>query len=145
MPAYRIAHVERPNSIPICEDLIRGRTVDVGPVANGGVVTASDHADICLPPIVNRRRSRYLGSIKDRRVHRDHPGDGFFATIILSDVGGQRMRAHQITNEKCREAAIVAAENVSGVKRVHDHLCWVDAMFGMYLNSPEDDKLLRAS
>lgn len=50
-----------------------------------------------------------------------------------------------ITNEKCREAAIVAAENVSGVKRVHDHLCWVHAMSGMYLNSPEDDKLLRAS
>jgi CBS domain-containing protein len=50
-----------------------------------------------------------------------------------------------ITNEKYREAAIVAAENISGVKRVHDHLCWVDAMSGMYLNSPEDDKLLRAS
>jgi CBS domain-containing protein len=50
-----------------------------------------------------------------------------------------------ITNEKCREAAIVAAENVSGVKRVHDHLCWVDAMSGMYLNSQEDDKLLRTS
>ena len=55
------------------------------------------------------------------------------------------MRAHRITNEKCREAAIVAAENVSGVKRVHDHQCWVDATSGMYLNSPEDDKLLQAS
>ena len=50
-----------------------------------------------------------------------------------------------ITNEEYREAAIVAAENVSGVKQVHDHLCWVDAMSGMYLNSQEDEKLLRAS
>ena len=50
-----------------------------------------------------------------------------------------------ITNEKCREAVIVAAENVSGVKQVHDHLCWVDAASGMYLNSQEDEKLLRAS
>ena len=50
-----------------------------------------------------------------------------------------------ITNESCREAAIVAAENVSGVKEVHDHLCWVDAMSGMYLNSPEDEKSLRAN
>jgi CBS domain-containing protein len=49
-----------------------------------------------------------------------------------------------ITNEKSREATVVAAENVSGVTKVHDHLCWVDAMSGMYLNSPEDDNLLKA-
>jgi hypothetical protein len=34
---------------------------------------------------------------------------------------------------------VVAAENVTGVKKVHDHLCWVDTMSGMYLNSPEDE------
>jgi len=28
-----------------------------------------------------------------------------------------------ITNERSRQAAIVAAENVSGVRKVHDHLC----------------------
>jgi CBS domain-containing protein len=49
-----------------------------------------------------------------------------------------------ITNERSREATIVAAENVAGVKKVHDHLCWVDAMSGVYLNSPEDDGLLKA-
>jgi CBS domain-containing protein len=48
-----------------------------------------------------------------------------------------------ITNEKSREATIVAAENVSGVTRVHDHLCWVEPMSGMYLNSPEDDRALK--
>jgi CBS domain-containing protein len=50
-----------------------------------------------------------------------------------------------ITEERSRQAAIVAAENVAGVKKVHDHLCWVDAMSGMYLNSPEDDSLAKAS
>jgi CBS domain-containing protein len=50
-----------------------------------------------------------------------------------------------ITNEKARQAAIVAAENVSGVKKVHDHLCWVEPMSGMYLNSQEDEGLLRAN
>jgi CBS domain-containing protein len=50
-----------------------------------------------------------------------------------------------ITNEHSRQAAIVAAENVSGVKKVHDHLCWVDPMSGVYLNSPEDDALLKAN
>jgi predicted transcriptional regulator len=43
-----------------------------------------------------------------------------------------------ITDERSRQASIVAAENVSGVKRVHDHLCWVGPMSGMYLNSSED-------
>ena len=31
-----------------------------------------------------------------------------------------------ITDERSRQAAIVAAENVAGVKKVHDHLCWVE-------------------
>jgi CBS domain-containing protein len=50
-----------------------------------------------------------------------------------------------ITEERSRQAAIVAAENVAGVKKVHDHLCWVEPMSGMYLNSPEDDALAKAS
>lgn len=50
-----------------------------------------------------------------------------------------------ITEERSRKAAIVAAENVTGVVKVHDHLCWVDTMSGMYLNSPEDDELAKAS
>jgi CBS domain-containing protein len=50
-----------------------------------------------------------------------------------------------ITEERSRQAAVVAAENVTGVKTVHDHLCWVDTMSGMYLNSPEDDEMAKAS
>ncbi len=50
-----------------------------------------------------------------------------------------------ITEERARQAAVVAAENVEGVKTVHDHLCWVDTMSGIYLNSPEDEKVAKAS
>jgi CBS domain-containing protein len=50
-----------------------------------------------------------------------------------------------ITNEQSRQAAIVATENISGVKKVHDHLCWVEPTSGMYLNSQEDEALLRAN
>jgi CBS domain-containing protein len=50
-----------------------------------------------------------------------------------------------ITNENARQAAVVAAENVSGVKKVHDHLCWVEPMSGMYLNSQEDENLLKVN
>ena len=49
-----------------------------------------------------------------------------------------------ITEERSRQAAIVAAENVAGVKKVHDHLCWVDTMSGMYLESPEDTEMAKA-
>ena len=49
-----------------------------------------------------------------------------------------------ITEERSRQAAVVAAENVTGVKKVHDHLCWVDTMSGMYLNSPEDEGYAKA-
>jgi len=50
-----------------------------------------------------------------------------------------------ITEEHSRQAAIVGAENVAGVKKVHDHLCWVDTMSGMYVESPEDAGMAKAS
>ncbi len=50
-----------------------------------------------------------------------------------------------ITEERARQAAVVAAESVQGVKKVHDHLCWVDTMSGIYLNSPEDEEIAKAS
>lgn len=50
-----------------------------------------------------------------------------------------------ITEERSRKAAVVAAENVCGVKEVHDHLCWVDTMSGFYLNSPEDEQALKTA
>jgi CBS domain-containing protein len=49
-----------------------------------------------------------------------------------------------ITDESSRQAAMVATENIAGVKKVHDHLCWVDTMSGMYLESPEDAEMAKA-
>jgi len=43
-----------------------------------------------------------------------------------------------ITTDKARQATIVAAQNTSGVKDVHDHLCFVDSYSGFYVESPED-------
>jgi CBS domain-containing protein len=45
-----------------------------------------------------------------------------------------------ITDERSRQAAIVAAEDVQGVVQVHDHLCWTDLETGYYLKSPEDEE-----
>ena len=45
-----------------------------------------------------------------------------------------------ITTDQARQATIVAAENTAGVKKVHDHLCFVDTYSGFYVESPEDMK-----
>ena len=48
-----------------------------------------------------------------------------------------------ITTDKARQATIVAAQNTTGVKEVHDHLCFVDSYSGFYVESPEDMETAR--
>jgi len=91
--------------------------------------------------------------VPDPTADDDHIRNHIIASIEKADWGplglgvivrnGHVHLSGIITNERFREAAIVAAENVSGVTRVHDHLCWVEPMSGAYLNSPEDEALLR--
>jgi CBS domain-containing protein len=51
-----------------------------------------------------------------------------------------------ITDERERQAIIVAAENAPGVKEVKDHLAWVDTMSGMLLyHSNEEADEAKAS
>lgn len=50
-----------------------------------------------------------------------------------------------ITDERSRKAAIVCAENIFGAKEIHDHLCWVDPMSGLYMIAPEDEELAKAN
>jgi CBS domain-containing protein len=44
-----------------------------------------------------------------------------------------------ILDDRERQALIVAAENISGVKDVHDHLVWVEPTSGMAFLSAEDE------
>lgn len=48
-----------------------------------------------------------------------------------------------ITDERERQALIVAAENVPGVRGVKDHLAWVDVTSGMVVGPPDDQAELR--
>ena len=57
----------------------------------------------------------------------------------IAELGGT------ITDERERQACIVAAENVPGVKAVHDHLVWVEPMSGMAFASAEDETAERAA
>ena len=44
-----------------------------------------------------------------------------------------------IMDERERQALIVAAENVAGVKEVHDHIVWVEPTSGIVIPSAEDE------
>ncbi len=49
-----------------------------------------------------------------------------------------------VTDERERQAVVVATENVPGVVQVHDHLVWVEPMSGMAFPSVEDEAKERA-
>jgi CBS domain-containing protein len=92
--------------------------------------------------------------VPDPTADDDHIRDRVFAAIEKNDWKPPRFNitvrdgivhiSGVLFDERSRQAAIVAAENVSGVKTVHDHLYWVDPITGAYLDSPEDDQLRRA-
>ena len=48
-----------------------------------------------------------------------------------------------LTDERERQAIRVAAENIPGVKKVADHLVWIEPNTGMVMESPEDLKAER--
>ena len=50
-----------------------------------------------------------------------------------------------ITDDRERQGLIVAVENVVGVKRVQDHLVWVEPVSGMAFPSAEDEANERAA
>lgn len=86
--------------------------------------------------------------IPDPTADDDHIRDRILRTINATDwrpigfeVNVRKGVVHLhgiITTDKARQATIVAAENTAGVKKVHDHLCFVDTYSGFYVESPED-------
>ena len=50
-----------------------------------------------------------------------------------------------ITDDRERQGLTVMAENVPGVKKVHDHLVWVEPMSGMAFPSAEDEAKEKAA
>lgn len=81
-------------------------------------------------------RSRVIAAVGN------HDWSPFGLNVIVRD--GIVHLSGVITDERSRQAAMVAAQNVAGVNKVHDHLCWVDTMSGMFLKSPEDIEMAKA-
>jgi CBS domain-containing protein len=154
----KIAAIMTPEPLTISEDTDLERIVEIMeknhvkrlPVTRGdklvGIVTRSN----LLQAVANLARE-----IPDPTADDDHIRNRIIDTLEKNDwcpIGlsvtvrdGIVHLSGVITEERSRQASIVGAENVTGVKKVHDHLCWVDTMSGMYLNSPEDENLAKAS
>jgi len=79
--------------------------------------------------------------IRDRVINKLEKNDWcpFGLSVIVKD--GIVHLSGVITEEQSRQAAMVAAENIPGVRAVRDQLCWVDTVSGMYLDPPEADEM----
>ena len=80
----------------------------------------------------DRIRDRILAAIEK------HDWKPFGLSVVVRD--GIVHLSGVITDDRSRRAAMVAAENVSGVRKVHDHLVWLEPMSGVYVNSAEDEQ-----
>ena len=126
------------------------------------VVETMEHRHIKRLPVV--RAGRMVGIVSRANlmhalasVSRDMPapagGDSKIRDDILAALGKQHWAPRinvvvkngvaelwgVVTDERERQALVVAAENVPGVTQVHDHLVWVEPMSGMAFSSVEDE------
>jgi CBS domain-containing protein len=107
--------------------------------------------------IVSRANLMQAVSTLSREVEPAMAADGAIREAVLAEVGKQFWGPQlnvivrngvveiwgAIADDRERKAVMVAAENVPGVKQVHDHLVWIEPISGMILQSEEDEALAR--
>jgi CBS domain-containing protein len=154
----KVAEIMTPEPLTITEDtqlsdiveLMEKNNIKRLPVTRGGTIVGIVSRSNLLQAVASLAREIPDPTADDDHIRNrvidaieKHDWCPFGLSVIARD--GIVHLSGVITEERSRKAAIVAAENVTGVTKVHDHLCWVDTMSGMYLNSPEDEGLAKAS
>lgn len=89
--------------------------------------------------------------VPDPTADDDHFRDSIIAPLEKTDwtpfglnviVHNGAVHLHGVITDGCScNATIARAEVVTDVKEIPDHLCWVEPMSGLHLNSAEDDKV----
>src|SRR6516164_1670190 len=103
--------------------------------------------------IVSRANLMHALASVAREVKSPAEADDLIRDRILAELAKQTWAPHinvvvrdgvvdlsgVLTDERERQAFMVAAENVPGVKIVHDHMAWIEAFSGMVLESAADE------
>ena len=102
--------------------------------------------------IVSRANLLHALVSAGRDVKPPTPNDEAIRERLLADLNNQRWAPlinvvvrngivelwGSLTDERQRQAVVVAAENISGVKVVRDHLAWIDPMSDMVFYPPDE-------
>jgi CBS-domain-containing membrane protein len=153
-----VADVMTPDPVTVTEDATLEQIVDA--METNGVKRLPVMKDGRLVGLVSRANlmqavASLAREIPDPTADDDHIRSRVIAAIDKNDWSpfglnvivrdGIVHLSGLITDERSRQASVIAARNVAGVIKVHDHLCWVDTMSGMYLKSPEDVEMAKAA
>ncbi len=109
--------------------------------------------------IISRANLMHALASLSREIPAPAGGDTAIRDNIIAALGQQHWAPHInvvvkngvaelwgiVTDERERQALVVAAENAAGVEKVHDHLVWVEPMSGMAFPSVEDEAKERAA
>src|SRR4051812_5476301 len=147
----KVGEIMTPNPHAISEDtsleniveLMEKHRIKRLPVVDGrkviGVVSRANllHA---LASLAREAKPTAAGdaAIRDRLV-KELEGQAWAPSISIVVRDGVVELWGVITDERERQAFLVAAENVPGVKHVRDHLAWIEPTSGIVLQSPEDE------
>ncbi len=153
----KVAEVMTPDPSTIDEDaplesvveLMERRRIKRLPVVrNGRLVGIVSRANLmhALASLAGTAPQPAIGdaTIRERALAALAPHNWAFGVNIVVKDGSAELWG-TITDERERQACIVAVENVAGVRAVHDHLVWVEPISGMVFPSAEDEAAERAS
>ena len=149
----KVGEVMTPEPVTVAEDapledlvrLMEKRQIKRLPVVRGQQLVG----------IVSRANLLHALASVAREAKPAEQSDEAIRTLLLSELGKQPWAPvalinpivrngvvelwGTITDERERQALVVAAENVPGVKAVRDHLAWVDASSGMVIYQSPDE------
>lgn len=113
-----------------------------------GIVTRADIVHALLGHVGAGREAPAVSDAEIRRRIVDALEREPWAPVATVRVEVEQGVVHlhgALTNERERTAIRVIAENVEGVREVHDHLVWVEPYSGMAMESPEDQAATEAA
>lgn len=140
--------VDEETSLQAAVSLMEKRRVKRLPVVRGDKVVGIVSRANLLHALVSRAGEIKPGSADDtsirERILAELAKEKWAPTALLNvvvhdgvvDIWGT------ITDERERQALVVAAENVPGVKQVNDHVAWIEPMSGMILEPPGETAAL---